>query len=445
MVRPTRHRNGKGTSSTPSNAAGQSGRPAALPPRDNAFQFARELQRTRTGSIRYILLAIVCGHYLQKSTKKILLPFGPAKSHPPLELGKVDMQNDLLQLHHNKTQKIFAAKGAPLHGPETVVFGNDGSMYILSEDANLVKIHDLQPVAEDGVTIQASATIVADLGMGRPLGGRFTPKGNTLYIGDSVLGLTRIQNIKDRKSKLEIVARTVVDRHGISTPILYADDVTIGPKTGKVYFTDATDLAPRRQYSFEPWGTLPASKLDLARGKAMGRILQYDPHTDTTTILAQNLRFANGIAVDKDETYLIVAETFGINLWKYHLSNGTMEVLVASRDLPGYVDGVDCSWTTGLCYAVMPSATVPAHFFWNSLPMKGSQLLRTVLLMLPPWMAPAVSPFGGLLEVDPISKAFRFILDPTGKDVRMLTGVTVYKDKLYLGSLENDYIGLYNL
>jgi Strictosidine synthase len=440
MVRSTRHRNGKGQSSVPPND-----RPPALPPRDNAFQFARNLQRTKTGSIRYILLAIVCGHFLQKSTKKILLPFGPAKVHPPLELGKVDTQNDLLQLHHNKTKKIFAAKGVALKGPETVVFGNDGSMYILSEDADLVKVHDFQPVAEDGFTIQATATIVADLGMGRPLGGRFTPKGNTLYIGDSVLGLTRIQNVKDRKSKLEIVAHSVVDRNGLSTPILYADDVTIGPKSGKVYFTDATDLAPRRQYSFQPWGTLQASKLDLMRGKATGRILQYDPHTDTTSILAENLRFANGIAVDKDETYLVVAETFGVNLWKYHLSNGTMEVLVASRDLPGYVDGVDCSWTTGLCYAVMPSAIIPVHFFLNSLPVKPSQLLRTMLLMLPPWMAPAVSPFGGLLEVDPISKEYSFILDPKGTDVGMLTGVTAYKDKLYLGSLKNDYIGVYNL
>jgi hypothetical protein len=221
--------------------------------------------------------------------------------------------------------------------------------------------------------------------------------------------------------------------------------VTIGPKSGKVYFTDATDYAPQRQYAFQPWDTLYASKMDLARGKATGRLLQYDPQTDITTILAPDLRFANGIAVDKDETYLIVAETFGVNLLKFHLSNGTMETLIASQDLPGYLDGVDCSWTTGLCYAVMPSAIVPIHKFWNLLPIKASQLLRTVIMLLPRWMAPPVQKFGGLLEVHPITNEFRFILDASGQDISMLTGVTVHKDKLYLGSLVNKYIGVYNL
>jgi hypothetical protein len=39
------------------------------------------------------------------------------------------------------------------------------------------------------------------------------------------------------KSKVEIVASKVVD-NGRLTPIAFADDLTIGPKTGRVYFTD---------------------------------------------------------------------------------------------------------------------------------------------------------------------------------------------------------------
>jgi sugar lactone lactonase YvrE len=348
-------------------------------------------------------------------------------------------------MRNNKTQKIITSSGNAIHGPETIVFGNDGTMYVLSEDAYLVKVEPFDETP-DGWYINSTATVVADLGMGRPLGGKFTPKGNTLYICDSILGLTRIRDVKDvRKSKLEIVTRTAIDHNGTVTPIEYADDVVIGPKTGKVYFTDATDIAPQRKYTFDTWDALFASKLDLIRGKAAGRLLQYDPNTDRTTILATDLKFPNGIGIDKDETYLVFAETFGVNLWKYHLGNGTMELLIGSQDLPGYLDGVDCSWTTGLCYAVMPSAIVPLHHFLNYVPMQVSQALRNIILLLPKWLAPSVKKFGGMVEVNPNTKEYRLLLDPTGKDISMITGVTVYKNKLYLGSLSNKYIGVYNL
>ena len=171
-------------------------------------------------------------------------------------------------------------------------------------------------------------------------------------------------------------------------------------------------------------------------------IYSYD---DTTTVLARGIKFANGIAVDKDETYVVFAETFGVNLLKYNLQDGTLEVLIHSLDLPGYLDGVDCSWSTGKCYSVMISAIVPIHKLWNRLPSSLSKLLRNVAMMLPRSIAPAVKQFGGIVEVDPVTKDFRFLLDPTGQDIHMLAGVTVHKNKLYLGSLENDFIGVYSL
>lgn len=74
---------------------------------------------------------------------------------------------------------------------------------------------------------------VADLGMGRPLGGCFT-NNNTLYIADAHLGLTRLSS---PGAKVELVASRVMDQ-GQWTQILYANDVVVGPKTGRVYFTD---------------------------------------------------------------------------------------------------------------------------------------------------------------------------------------------------------------
>lgn len=81
-----------------------------------------------------------------------------------------------------------------------------------------------------------------------------------------------------------------------------------------------------------------ASKVDCVRGKRTGRLLQYDPATDEVTILARNLFFANGVAVDKDETYLVQSQTFAMELSKYHLTGskqGTLETAVGAKQLTG--------------------------------------------------------------------------------------------------------------
>jgi hypothetical protein len=38
-----------------------------------------------------------------------------------------------------------------------------------------------------------------------------------------------------------------------------------------------------------------------------------------------------------------------------------------------------------------------------------------------------------------------YILDPDGTDVSDLAGVTYHQGKLYMGSLKNDFIAVYNL
>jgi sugar lactone lactonase YvrE len=235
----------------------------------------------------------------------------------------------------------------------------------------------------------------------------------------------------------------------------YADDVVIGPKSGNVYFTDATDIpsdrirTTKRGDNPHHWDTLYASQVDLIRGQKTGRVIEYNPSTDTTRVLVDGLSFANGIAVDKDETYLIVSQTFGPRLSKYHLKGdqaGSLETVLEPDQLTGYPDGADCAWDGKTkCYAAIPSAFSPIHALYNKIPDPFDRVLRAMLMLLPRWLAPPVQKYGGVVEVDISTKEYRYIQDPTGCDVKMITGVTGYKDKLYLGSLENNYIAVYNL
>jgi hypothetical protein len=90
--------------------------------------------------------------------------------------------------------------------------------------------------------VTATTEIIKNLGPGRP------PDDSTLYIADAILGLTRVR--KDIQSKVEIVANQVFDQVADSngtvetkmTPLLLPDGVVVGPKTGKVYFTDASNV-----------------------------------------------------------------------------------------------------------------------------------------------------------------------------------------------------------
>ena len=182
---------------------------------------------------------------------------------PPLPRPGSDKNYDL-QLKGGKIMKIYerGSKGL-LRGPETIFFGpststsadgggdrNDDIMYTLTDQGFLISLTDLQPVSGDGDDNDddsrffwtAETTLVKDLGPGRPLSAKFTTDGsNTLYIADAVLGLTRIQNPTSPTSKVEIIASKVFDKEQNNwTRINYADDLTIGPKTGRVYFSDGT-------------------------------------------------------------------------------------------------------------------------------------------------------------------------------------------------------------
>jgi sugar lactone lactonase YvrE len=268
-----------------------------------------------------------------------------------------------------KLQKIFErienGKERLLKGPETIFFDTNGVMYFGNDDGNLISMTDFETAPDGKMT--AKTTLVADLGPGRPLGAKIS--GETLYVADALLGLTRIQNISDPMSKVEIVATTVVD-NGTTSRLLFADDVVIGPKTGAIYFTDgkmsqsgiqvhdlenflysrvfphqfktyrhvAASVVPsERDVETLTYDLMHASKIDSLIGPS-GRLLKYDPVTDEVTVLAKDIWFANGIAVDSEEEYLVASEAVRLGLFKYYLTGskqGTTEYIVKGSPSPG--------------------------------------------------------------------------------------------------------------
>eukprot|EP01083_Nonionella_stella_P240665 841148_1 len=234
--------------------------------------------------------------------------------------------------------------------------------------------------------------------------------------------------------------------------IAFADDVDIS-KSGMVYFSDATDISLERDGNENgnesTWDAVNAYKMDYFRGKRTGRLLRYDPSSAKVDILASGIWFANGIAVDEEERFIMISETSMFRLLKYHLTGpkeGQLEVMV--DNLPGMVDGADCSGS--YCYAPLPSTCPPIIKFLLSLPPSVEAWLMTLFMMLPKNLTPKPTRYGGVVEVtrgDDISPSQinRFFQDPKGEHIGFITGVTEHNGKLYLGSLKTNYIGVLDL
>mmetsp|Transcript_15276 Transcript_15276/g.27669 ORF Transcript_15276/g.27669 Transcript_15276/m.27669 type:complete len:414 (-) Transcript_15276:74-1315(-) len=400
-----------------------------------------------------LVAVIVFAVYMKHGLIPRALPYGPAV---PVALedrpvfSDVDLTNDSLRAHRGKLSKIYerVPEGVEplMKGPETVVFGNDGTMYVLTEDGNFVSLTDFE-YKDDGITITAKTSLVVDLGMGRPLGGKIS-KDDTLYAADTLLGLIQVQNVSDprTRSKVQLVASKVMTDDGWSQ-ILYADDVDIGSKSGIIYFSDASEIPPDRMGT-RTWDTMYASKTDFVRGKRTGRLLSYNPKSDEVKVLATGIWFANGIAVDQEETFVMVSETFSGRILRYNLvgeKQGQMEVM--TENLPGYPDGADCSYSgSGFCYAPFPSSALPLMKIIFGMAHPFDTILRTLVMMIPKAIAPDIIPYGGFVEIDPLDGGTvqRIIQDPTGKDIQTICGVTEHENKLYLGSLHNPFVGVYD-
>ncbi len=318
-------------------------------------------------------------------------------------------------------------------------------MYTFTHHGKLLRFDNLAAAPDDKYTIYADLYEIAE-SIGRPLGGKFVPGSDVLYFADTLLGLCRIDLSKNHP-KMELVASKVQLDDGSWSPILYADDVDVG-NSGIVYFSDATDIAPERQSDLT-YDIIYPSKLDIIRNKRAGRLLSYNPLTDEVKVLAMGIHFANGVAVNKDETIVMVVEGSMFRILMYHLAGPKQgELEVAVDNLPGFVDGIDYDHTSGMWYATLPSNVVTLMKILYKMPQIVEAVFRTMLLIVPKRFSPQPESYTGIVEIARVGSEYkvkRIVQDPDGEDIRMITGVTVKDSQLFLGSLVNNFVGVYDL
>ncbi|KAK7580269.1 hypothetical protein V9T40_000898, partial [Parthenolecanium corni] len=217
----------------------------------------------------------------------------------------------------NNAEKLFENL---LKGPESFTY-HKGILYTGVQGGYVVKIsgNTVTPFLKFG---KSCAGFHEPQICGRPLGLRMDSKEN-LYVADAYYGIFKV-NVTTGES---------VPLFDLETPIegrkpKLVNSVAIA-SDGTIYWTESDS-------NFYLHDLLLSF---LADGS--GRLFKYDPVTKTNTVLADQLRFANGISLSPDESQIYFAESGGYRIRRYFLKGSNKGKLeVAADGLPGAPDNI---------------------------------------------------------------------------------------------------------
>jgi sugar lactone lactonase YvrE len=285
----------------------------------------------------------------------------------------------------------------PGDGAEDVVLDVDGAAYTGTSDGSVFR------VAPGGDRIDC----VARTG-GRPMGLELLADGR-LLVCDADRGLLALDV---RTGRLEELAAFV---DGQRMRLVNNAAVHSG---GSIYFSDSS-----RVHGMDSW------EADIAENTATGRLLRRDPD-GTVEVLVDGLRFANGVVLAADESFVAVAESAGrsvVRLWLSGPRTGRVDHL--AWDLDGYPDNLSRG-SDGLIWMAMASPKDPVVEWLMRAPVP----LRRAVARLPERARPSPRRTVRVVALDDTG-AVRHDLSRAADRFHMVTGVREHRGRIWLASL----------
>lgn len=321
----------------------------------------------------------------------------PRKWHPQKDRGLV------AEFTPNDELAGLRRIEVPGVGPEDIAFDMSGTLFTGLEDGRILARH-----ATEGQWRE-----VANTG-GRPLGIEVDPS-DRLVVCDAVRGLLRID---PNTGNIDVL----VDRIG-GEPLIVTNNASIA-QDGTIYFSQSS-----RRYALEHL------KADLLEHGEHGRLLRHTPD-GRTEILLENLSFANGVCLSRDESFVLVAETGSYRVRKYWLTGdraGQDDIII--DNLPGFPDNISLG-SDGRFWIAMPSER---NALLDSLFDKPG-FLRKVVWAMPDSLQPDASRITFVVAIDGDGTVVAN-LQGNGQSFHYVTGVREHEGALYLGSLMESAIG----
>jgi len=300
-----------------------------------------------------------------------------------------------------------------IHGPEDVASRTiDGELFLFvsSQDGLIRKIN----------AATGAVTTLADTG-GVPLGFEFDAADN-LIVADAFKGLLSISP--------DGTVTTLTDTaHG--KPILYADDVDIGPD-GVIYFSDAST-----KWGAEAIGqTMEASLYEIMEHSKTGRILAHDPNSGKTWTVMDDLSFANGVAMADQGNSILVNETGEYRIHKHWVAGpkkGQTEVII--DNLPGFPDNINPAPNGNFYVGIVSKRSDFLDTYSNS------PFWRKLAWRLPAALQPKAEDYGFVFEMDRNGNVIQTWQDPKGAYPATTGAHNPGDGSLYISSLTAPKLG----
>ncbi|KAF4374467.1 hypothetical protein F8388_016018 [Cannabis sativa] len=261
---------------------------------------------------------------------------------------------------------------------------------------------------------------------GRPLGLRFHKKTGDLYIADAYFGL----RVVGPNGGLAAPLVTQVEGH----PLLFTNDLDIDEDKDIIYFTDSSTTYHRRNFM-----TAALS------GDRTGRLLKYNILNKEVTVLLKDLAFANGVALSKDRSFLLVAETTRtrvLRLWLNGPNAGNVDVFA---ELPGCPDNIRMNHKGEFWVALHSKMGVVSNLIVSK-PWAGTTLLKLPLSFKQlHYILIGGKAHATAIKLGEDGKVLDVLEDCEGKSLKFISEVEENNGKLWIGSVLVPFIGIYNL
>jgi len=345
-----------------------------------------------------VLIIAACVVYLLFAP----VPISPSAWTPPTAPA--------LSGQYEQNTRLSSVQRLPLgdgHKPEDVALDAQGRIYGGFEDGRIIQ---LQP---DGTQPHVFANT-----QGRPLGLAFDRAGN-LIVADAIKGLLSV----NPSGEIKVLA---TESEGVKFGCLNDLDVAAD---GTIYFTEASNKYPMAQFSS-----------DILEHQPNGRLMAFDPQTQTPRTLLRGLYFANGVAVSSDQSFVLVAETGRYRVqrvWLKEPKEGMVDTFI--DNLPGFPDGISATSGGKFWLAlVTPRNAVLDKFLPHP-------FLRKMIFRLPKFLQPAPERYSFVVGLDSQGRVVENLQNGSRDCYAQIANAVERNGKLYFGSIGEDTVGVYAL
>ncbi|XP_058759266.1 protein STRICTOSIDINE SYNTHASE-LIKE 4-like isoform X1 [Vicia villosa] len=311
---------------------------------------------------------------------------------------------------NNQLQNLIKLGEGFLKQPEDVCVDKEGILYTATRDGwikRLVRNGNW----ENWKHIDSSSLL-----------GITTSKDGGLIVCDATMGLLKVT---------EEDGFSVILSQVNGSQLLFADDV-IEASDGNIYFSVAST-----KFGLHDW------HLDVLEARPHGKLLKYNPMLNETVVVLDDLAFANGVALSKDEDYVVVCESWKfrcVRHWLKGINKGKTDIFI--ENLPGGPDNINLAPDGSFWIALVQQFTSERLGFVHT-----SKVSKHLVASFPRLfnLINGATKSAMVVNVGTEGNIIRKFGDNEGKVISFLTSAVEFEDHLYLGSLNTDFVGKFPL